>query len=407
MRANRARSVLSVVAVAMASAAPISHAGAEPTTSASSASARLAALEARITMLEAELARRPMDLGAYTLPKSLNLCGQAVPMDRPEVRERVEREFFLMLGDRDQVVLWTKRARRVFPVVDAAVRTTSACPDVKYLAVIESGLRPSVTSQADAHGWWQFMAPTAREYGLAVDEAWDERADLEASTTAGVKYLRDLSRGFGGDWALGMAAYNTGMGRLNRAIEQQDTRDFWALDLVEEAERYVPRVLAAKAILQNLETYGFVLPIEEGYAAEAVDVVDVRVDGARVSVLQAARGIGVEARTLRRLNPALTDDELPAGRRFALRVPKGQGPRVTVWAEALSNREERPASKAAGTAEGPRRKSAATRSHTVKRGESLGAIASRHGVTVQTLRKLNRLDARSPLRVGQQLLVQR
>jgi hypothetical protein len=392
-------------------AAPLS-ALAEPGSVATASSARLAALEARIAMLEAELAQRPKDLGAYTLPTGISLCGQPVPLDRPEVKERVEREFYLMLGDRDQVVLWTKRARRVFPVVDAAVQKTSACGDIKYLAVIESGLRPAVTSHADAHGWWQFMSPTAREYGLAVEDAWDERADLDASTQAGARYLRDLARGFGGDWALGMAAYNTGMGRLNRAIDAQGTRDFWSLDLVEEAERYVPRVIAAKAIMQNLQSYGFVLPVEQGYPEDPVDIVDVRIDGARVSVLDAARAMGVEARTLRRLNPTLADTHLPTGRSFGLRVPRGQGARVTAWAQG-GGRGTRAVE--AAPAETPRSKAAQretratdkARAHTVARGESLGAIASKHGVSVDALRKLNRLGGRDHLQVGQRLIVRR
>lgn len=374
--------------------------------------ARIRALEARLEHLERELARRPLDISSYHLPEKVELCGQPVRLDDPDVRERLEREFYLMLGDRDQVVIWAKRARRVFPAIDAAVaRTAGACPDVRYLAVIESGLRPTVTSHANAHGYWQFMAPTAREYGLSVDGGWDERAELEASSKAGVQYLADLARGFGGDWSLAMAAYNTGMGRLRNAMETQSRRDFWRLDLVDEAERYVPRVLAAKLIMTRLAEYGFDLDEGDGYAPEPVERLTMRLPAGRgVSLLEAARVIGVDYRTLRRLNPGLTDASLPAGRTFSLAVPPGraEAARLLAGRGPSGEPEDAPAGKRPPAARAVT--AAATREgahHVVRRGDSLGAIAARHRVSVDELRRWNRLSRKDPIREGQKLIVRR
>ncbi|MCA9546874.1 MAG: transglycosylase SLT domain-containing protein, partial [Myxococcales bacterium] len=130
-------------------------------------------LEARVARLEAALAQRPMDVGAYDLPERLTFCGQPVDLDDPWIRERMEKELLLVLGDRAQVALWTKRARRIFPVVEREAKALGTCDDLKYLAVVESGLRPAVTSRASAKGYWQFMAGTARQYGLDVSRTWD------------------------------------------------------------------------------------------------------------------------------------------------------------------------------------------------------------------------------------------
>lgn len=374
------------------------------------AEARIRALEARLEHLERELARRPLDISSYHLPEKVELCGQTVRLDEPEIRERLEREFYLMLGDRDQVVIWAKRARRVFPAIDAAVaRTAGACPDVRYLAVIESGLRPTVTSHANAHGYWQFMAPTAREYGLSVDGGWDERAELDASSKAGVQYLTDLARGFGGDWSLAMVAYNTGMGRLRNAMEAQSRRDFWRLDLVDEAERYVPRVIAAKVIMTRLAEYGFDLDERDGYAPEPVERLTMRLPAGRgVSLLEAARVIGIDYRTLRRLNPGLTDTALPVGRSFTLAVPPGraEAARLLAGRGAPTEPEDAPAGKRPAPA---RAVAAAPKNahHVVRKGDSLGAIAARHKVSVDELRRWNRLSRKEPIREGQKLIVRR
>lgn len=379
---------------------------ATPATEVSDTEARIQALESRIMHLESELARRPLDISSYHLPETVELCGQKIRTDDPDIRERLERELYLVLGDREQVVLWTKRARRVFPAIEAEVAKLGTCADVRYLAVIESGLRAGVTSHANAHGYWQFMSPTARDYGLSVDGGWDERADLAASTRAGVKYLADLTRGFDGDWALGMAAYNTGPGRLRNAMEAQGRKDFWRLDLIDEAERYVPRVLAAKIVMSDLQGFGFDLEVADGYAPEPVERITMRLGGRTPTLLETARAVGIDYRTLRRLNPGLTDSDLPSNRTFVLVVPVGKGEA----ARQLAGREpERTPETRAARVEPMRGSGAAEkgRTHVVQKGDSLGSIAARHKVSVDELRKWNRIGRKEAIRQGQKLIVRR
>ncbi len=383
-------------------------------------------LEARIAALEAELARRPKDVSAYSLPREVEFCGQKIDTRAPRIRERIEKEFLLVLGDRAQVVLWARRSGRVFPAIEEAARGADACTDLKYLAVIESGLRPAVTSHASAHGWWQFVAGTAREYGLSMSDSWDQRADLHAASRAGVRYLTALHDQFG-DWMLAAAAYNTGPGRLQRAIEAQGTNDYWRLDLYSEAERYVPRMLAVKAVLENLEGYGFEHSKEDEWPAVDRGYVKVRIPkGRELPVLAAARGTDIDYRMLRALNPELRGDLLPTGDEVVVEVPAGKEPALRGWlADELA---KRPAVKkrASKRAKGPKAKpskraksrkakpskraksrKSKPRRYTIRPGDSLWSIADRYGVSVEQLRGWNKLSNRSVLQPGQRLVVGR
>lgn len=343
------------------------------------------------------MALRPMDVSAYRLPDEVELCGQPIDLGVGDTRERIEKEFYLVLGDRAQVVLWLKRARRVFPTFEEEARKQRVCSDLKYLAVVESGLRPRVTSHASARGWWQFMQATGRAYGLDIDAAIDQRADLDASTGAGIRYLAELRERFG-DWALAMAAYNTGPTRLAQSIDRQGVQDYWRLELLDEAERYVPRIVAVKAVLDNLEHYGFQMGIEDGWAPEDKGFVRVRVPTTDPpKLLDLARGTGIDYRTLRRFNPEWVGDRMPTGKQVLVRVPPGKEARTRAFLEKRRN---------AAVASAKRRKDR-VRNYTVRPGDSLWLIADKHGVDVKTLRRWNGLGRGATIHPGQRLVVRR
>ena len=117
-------------------------------------------------------------------------------------------------------------------------------PELLYLPLVESGYKTAATSHARAGGVWQFIPSTARIYKMKMDWWIDERRSPEKSTEAGLSYLDDLYEEFG-DWYLAMAAYNCGSGCVRRRIRNQNTRDYWQLDLPKETKHYVPRILAA------------------------------------------------------------------------------------------------------------------------------------------------------------------
>ena len=129
--------------------------------------------------------------------------------------------------------------------------------EIFYVAMIESGFKPRARSFANAVGYWQFIEPTAKAYGLKKDFYYDQRMDFEKSTVAACEYLQYLYGRYN-DWYLAFAAYNCGENRVRKVIARQGTRDYWKLSrLPAETRNYVPNILAALFIANDPEKYGF------------------------------------------------------------------------------------------------------------------------------------------------------
>ena len=128
-------------------------------------------------------------LESLRLEQPLSFCGEAVPLEDPEVRERMEKELLLSLWDRDQAILWLKRSTRYLPDIEAMLSEAGLPDDLKYIALAESALRPHVGSPKGAIGFWQFLPATGRLYGLTINDQIDQRRSLIASTKAAVSYF--------------------------------------------------------------------------------------------------------------------------------------------------------------------------------------------------------------------------
>jgi hypothetical protein len=280
-------------------------------------------LRTRLERIEADQAALSRALHAVALPAHLEFAGESVPLPRWDVAERLEREFLLSLGNPAQVVLWLKRSARYFPYIERELSRAGLPEDLKYVAVIESALLPSAYSHASALGIWQFIASTARRYGLTVTPGWDDRRNPERSTAAALAHLRELHQRFA-DWPLALAAYNAGEPRIEQAMRQQHVSSYYQLALPAETERYVFRALAAKLILAEPGRYGFDVSPEQRYRPYDADVVGIELRE-RVAVTELARWAGSFYRELKSLNPEIVDDWLGKGR-YSIRVPKGNGP---------------------------------------------------------------------------------
>ncbi len=218
-------------------------------------------------------------------------------------------------------------------LIDKALAEQKLPKGLAYLPVIESAYLPTLTSRAGAHGIWQFMPDTAREYGLRVDWWVDERADPERSTRAAAAYLKDLYRMFN-DWALALAAYNCGPGRVRRTLKEAGASTFWELldngYLPKETRGYVPTFYATLLIASDPAAYGFVLGGAEGSAADT-ERVDMR---GPVSLAYIAEAIGVDEDVLKEMNPALRRGVVPPGR-AAVRVPAKHAETLLARADTL------------------------------------------------------------------------
>ena len=140
-----------------------------------------------------ETSRFPSLISSIRIDAPLDFCGEAVPLDNPEVRERLEKELLLTLWNRSQVILWLKRSGRYFPHIEKVLKENHAPDDLKYVPVIESALRPHAVSSKRAVGFWQFIRATGRKYDLKINTSIDERRNVFASTRAAAFRLWDAS----------------------------------------------------------------------------------------------------------------------------------------------------------------------------------------------------------------------
>jgi membrane-bound lytic murein transglycosylase D len=248
----------------------------------------------------------------YRFPKSVELFGQAVPLESRELWERMDREFLILVNDVPQVLLWMKRANRYFPFAESQLKARGLPDDLKYVAIVESGLRPGAKSSAGAVGLWQFMGATGSQYQLRTTDWVDERQDPFKSTDAAISYLRNLY-GLFRDWPLAVASYNAGEGRVRREMERQRVTNFYDLILPSETERYVFRIAAAKVILSNPRAYGFELELDELYTPHSVERLNAIVERGELDLMLLAQNCGMTYRTLRDLNPHIRSSSLPKG----------------------------------------------------------------------------------------------
>ena len=321
-------------------------------------------------------------------------------MQQPPGRRKIQFSIPLVENDRVRyfVDLFCGRMREFFkralarsgkyiPMMATILQEAGLPEDLVYLSLIESGFSASARSRARAVGPWQFIRSTGIRYGLRIDSWVDERRDPVKSTQAAVVYLKELHQQFG-EWFLAAAAYNAGERKVETAMNRSNANDFWDLSekkshLKSETRNYVPKFIAATLIASAPEKYGFGDLVYES----PVEYDEVRIDRPmRFETI--ARLAQATVGEIKELNPALLQNTTPPGNDgFVLRLPAGRG-KIFTDAYALSPVP-------------PRVK---TLVHTVKKGETLSAIAKRYHLRVSQLMEANDLKT-SLIRVGQQLMI--
>ncbi|MFP5263954.1 MAG: lytic transglycosylase domain-containing protein [Blastocatellia bacterium] len=190
--------------------------------------------------------------------------------------------------------------------------------DLIWLAQVESGWNPYAYSSAAAKGIWQFIPSTGVRFGLAQNYWVDERSSPEKSTRAAARYLRWLANRYRGDWALALAAYNTGEGNIDSAIARSGSRDFWRIHrggyIAQETRNYVPAILAVVTIAKNPRKYGFEMPATYPYRYET------RMIASQTDLRPLAKKLRIPYGSLLDMNPELQRGMTPPGK-HTLRVP--------------------------------------------------------------------------------------
>ena len=218
---------------------------------------------------------------------------------------------------------WLSRSSRYIPMMKEILKREGMPEDLVYVAMIESGFHLHARSWANAVGPWQFISETGRRYSLRIDQWIDERKDPVKATTAAALYMKELYGMFKGDWYLAAAGYNAGENKILRAINMYNTSNFWELSqgsyLKRETKEYVPKLLAAAIIAKDPARYGFsdvayLPPIE-------FDTVTIP---SRTNLDLAAKSCGTTFETIKELNPDLrhwcTPPNYPD---YQLKIPKG------------------------------------------------------------------------------------
>ena len=257
---------------------------------------------------------------AIEIPSELDFSGEFMPIQIPDIRERIDRELLVNTYWQSNGLLMFKRSQRYFPIIEPILESYGVPNDFKYLALIESGLQ-NVTSSAGAKGFWQIMKRTGKEYGLEINSNVDERNNLELATIFACKYLLKAKAKFG-NWTLAAASYNAGISGVSKQLHRQGVSSYYDLRLEEETGRYMFRIVALKEIMTHPKKYGFNFSDHDLY--EVVPTYKVKVDTAVTDFVKFAANFGLNYKQLKIHNPWLKETFLNNKSRkvYSFEIPK-------------------------------------------------------------------------------------
>ncbi len=290
-----------------------------------------------------------------------------------------------------------------FPMFEAELDKHNIPLEIKYLAIVESALKPRARSRVGATGLWQFMFATGKEYGLDVSSYVDERSDPIKSTEAAAKYLSKLYKIFG-DWDLALAAYNSGPGNVGKAIRRSGGyRNYWNIrhNLPRETAGYLPAFLANMYIFEYAEAHGF-KKYKPELAYFETDTIRIK---QMITLDQVSEATGTPIEELQFLNPSYKLDIIPfvKGEKYVLRLPRdvvgkfvNNEDRIYAFAKAEFDKREKPM---------PQLSNAKAKiTYRVKSGDYLGKISRLYGVRVSNIKRWNGLRGNN-LKIGQRLII--
>lgn len=255
------------------------------------------------------------------LPVALTFAGERVPLENYDTRESLEREILTTTYMHSRTLLTLLNEPRIFAVIEPILKQNGVPDDFKYLCMAESGLNASALSGAGAAGLWQLMPATGRGFGLQVGSQVDMRYDIELSTLAACKHLKDSYEKLG-SWTLAAAAYNLGDAGVFRRITKQGVKNYYDAFLPEETLRYVFRVLSFKLLVENPTRYGFIIKPEQ-YRKPLTDFRVVEISESPIDWSVFATTQGTTYKMLRELNHWIRDYDYPnkEGKTFKVKIP--------------------------------------------------------------------------------------
>ena len=263
----------------------------------------------------------PADRLAYSVELIEERIEAAQPIFEIQLNKRVRKfiKSYLQEGKHSTANI-LGRSSIYFPIIEKYLEGCQMPDDLKYLAVIESALKPTARSESGAVGLWQFMPITAREYGLRIDDYVDERLDLYRSTEAAVQFLSTLHQRYQ-DWALAIAAYNCGPGKVDKVIKKAGSKHFWSIKkhLPKQTQRYVEKFIAATYAMDNYIFYD-IHPKYPDYSLQLTTTTNIYT---RKSFRQIAKETGISIQVIQQLNPTYKKAIIPPNEKgYYLLLPR-------------------------------------------------------------------------------------
>lgn len=297
----------------------------------------------------------------------------------------------------------TVRAEPYMYWIAGQVKKRNMPMELVLLPIVESAFDPHATSARSAAGIWQIIPSTGRSYGLKQTDSYDARRDIVASTTAALNIMQRLNRMFNGDWLLTIAAYNSGEGRVMKAIKANKAEgkptDFWSLPLPQETQLYIPKMLALSEIFKNNQRYGLNMPIaDKNRALARVDINN------PVALTQLADMAGMPINKLKAYNAGVRDNVLGKNGPQYVMVPKKHVTRLKASLASSDFDAVDSGILVASNTMKPMRSERVVNSYIVRSGDTLSTIAARQKVSTKDLLRLNNLTT-AGIKPGQKLKI--
>jgi len=343
--------------------------------------------------LTAAASEEKITLDPQQLDRDQKLSLQTAPLIAPyqsnqTASRAVERNVSLFANRiKERFAVYLSRSGKYLDMMKGILRKKDVPEDIVFLSLIESGFNPNAYSIAHAAGPWQFIASTARRYGLEINWWKDERRDPVKSTAAAADYLKDLY-GMFGSWNLAMAAYNAGEGRIMKAMKRSNADDYWDLlgttHIRTETKEYVPRFIAASMIASNPKEFGF--DEIEYHQPMSYDEVEI---SSPIDLAVAAECAGTTIEEIKRLNPELRRwCTPPDAERYTLRIPEGTGDQFIEKLESIPEDER------------------FTIGHyKVAKGDTFKSISKKTGIPADIIMSLNSMGKIMPLKPGSSIYI--
>jgi hypothetical protein len=251
-----------------------------------------------------------------SIPKDIHFAGEAVPQNDYSIKENLDKAF--SGNSSSSAFVLFKRCALWFPPIESVLKRNNIPDDIKYIALEESNLTNSQSSQGAA-GFWQFVPSTGANYGLEINEEIDERYSVEKSTEAACRFFKEAYKHFG-SWTIAAAAYNLGIGGIEQQLKKQKSKNYYDLMLNRETARYLYRVLALKTLVENSAKHKF----GSSKNFYGVPLKSFKVDSGISDLSKFSASLGYDYNLLKIFNPWLRKNKLsnPNKKTYIINFPK-------------------------------------------------------------------------------------